>query len=233
MSKGYRVIQISILCYSIEFEQEFTGSIPLYKAAILKHFPSVLEGTNTFNRINLLFDQAPSYDAIIKAIESIAFTKASHPVPVKIWEVPICFDTSFTNDLATVYKGDDQKIEAYRDHFLATTFTLEFYGFMPGFGYLSGLPKALHLPRKNNPSATLQGSVSVGGAQVGVYPQDSPGGWQCLGNCPINWINFIKEPYVFIAIGDKVRFVAIDLNTHQKIRSEITMGQYQPKHTLR
>ena len=194
-----------------------------------KLFPTGTEITNTFNRINLIFSNEYQMDDVVSKVSEIDFNMKGAEGQKKTWKIAICFDSIFPNDLVQIYDGNPQKINAYRAVFLATIFRLEWYGFLPGFGYLSGLPKELHLDRKRNPSPlTRKGTVGVGGAQVGVYPQDSPGGWQNLGNCPLPWINFLEEPYVFITVGDNVRFYEVDLTTHNEIAQSVKRGNYQP-----
>lgn len=230
MLKDCKIIKITPSIYSLHFEKGFKGDLVLIKQRMRQLFPDLIEIANTFNRINLIFPNDQSIKAIESKLNAFDIGRQSADVLTKIWEIPICFDEVFTDDLWTLFDGDLVAINQYRSAFLATTFTLEFYGFLPGFVYLSGLAKELHLNRKDNPNAlTTRGSVGIGGAQVGVYPQDSPGGWQAIGNCPVPWINFTKAPYTFAAIGDKVRFCQVNLAEHKKIVQDVAMRRYKPK----
>lgn len=229
MSKDYKILKITPSVYSIHFIEGLKPSMELSILKLRKLFPTGTEITNTFNRINLIFSNEYQMDDVVSKVSEIDFNMTGAEGQKKTWKIPICFDSIFPNDLVQIYDGNPQKINAYRAVFLATTFRLEWYGFLPGFGYLSGLPKELHLDRKKNPSPlTRKGTVGVGGAQVGVYPQDSPGGWQNLGNCPLPWINLLEEPYVFITVGDNVRFYEVDLTTHNEIAQSVKRGNYQP-----
>ena len=229
MSKDYKILKITCSVYSIHFIEGLKPYMELSILKLRKLFPTGTEITNTFNRINLIFSNEYQMDDVVSKVSEIDFNMKGAEGQKKTWKIPICFDSIFPNDLVQIYDGNPQKINAYRAVFLATTFRLEWYGFLPGFGYLSGLPKELHLDRKKNPSPlTRKGTVGVGGAQVGVYPQDSPGGWQNLGNCPLPWINFLEEPYVFITVGDNVRFYEVDLTTHNEIAQSVKRGNYQP-----
>jgi len=231
VSKDYKILKITPSVYSLHFMEGLKPSIELSILELRKLFPAGTEITNTFNRINLIFPNEYQMDDVVSKVSEIDFNMKGAEGQKRTWKIPICFDSIFPNDLVEIYDGNPQKINAYRAVFLATTFRLEWYGFLPGFGYLSGLPKELHLDRKRNPSPlTRKGTVGVGGAQVGVYPQDSPGGWQNLGNCPLPWINFLEEPYVFITVGDSVRFYEVDLTTHKKIALSVKRGNYQPNY---
>jgi len=80
-------------------------------------------------------------------------------------------------------------------------------GFLPGFAYLLGLPPALQLPRRDVPRLRVPaGSVGIGGAQTGVYPLDSPGGWQLLGRTEQRLFDASLDESSWLLPGDRLRF---------------------------
>ena len=83
-------------------------------------------------------------------------------------------------------------------------------GFLPGFPYLTGLPSSLYTPRRKEPRLKVDaGAVGIGGEQTGIYPINSPGGWNIIGKTPIPLIDStVKEPFLFQQ-GDYVRFFPI------------------------
>ena len=90
----------------------------------------------------------------------------------------------------------------------ATTYFAAFCGFAPGFAYLSGLPQALHLPRRSTPRTLVPaGSLAMASEFTGVYPTASPGGWHLLGSVDVAMFDAAREPAALIAPGDRVRFV--------------------------
>jgi KipI family sensor histidine kinase inhibitor len=83
-----------------------------------------------------------------------------------------------------------------------------FLGFQPGFPYLGGLPERLAMPRHAEPRLRVPaGSVGIGGAQTGVYPLATPGGWQLLGRTPLALFDPMRQEPVLLRSGDRVRFV--------------------------
>ena len=81
-------------------------------------------------------------------------------------------------------------------------------GFAPGFPYLLGLDPGLALPRLATPRPRVPaGSVGIGGAQTGVYPRESPGGWRLIGRTPWTLFDALREPPSLLSPGDRVRFV--------------------------
>ena len=94
-------------------------------------------------------------------------------------------------------------------------------GFLPGFLYLGGLPKDLIMDRKDTPRSHVpKGSVAIGGEQTGIYPVDSPGGWQIIGRTPLSLFDIKKDDPTPIRQGDKVQFYSIDLETYQNLSSD-------------
>ena len=91
-------------------------------------------------------------------------------------------------------------------------------GFLPGFPYLGGLDERLHTPRLSTPRTRIPaGSVGIGGKQTGVYPMESPGGWQLIGRTPLKLFDPAAGmlPY---AAGDRIRFVPIDEGEFERIQ---------------
>ncbi|MFD9338990.1 allophanate hydrolase subunit 1 [Streptomyces sp. NPDC060028] len=88
-----------------------------------------------------------------------------------------------------------------------TGFRVAFCGFAPGFGYLTGLPRHLHLPRRATPrTAVPAGSLALAGEYAGVYPRSSPGGWQLIGSTRAVLWDPRREPAALFAPGVRVRF---------------------------
>lgn len=93
----------------------------------------------------------------------------------------------------------------------AGDYTVAMIGFAPGFPYLLGLDPALALPRLATPRTVVPaGSVAIGGAQTGIYPRESPGGWRLIGRTPLALFDPASNPPALLAPGDRVRFVALE-----------------------
>lgn len=86
-------------------------------------------------------------------------------------------------------------------------YEVAFLGFTPGFGFLTGTPPELRMPRLDTPRARVPaGSVALGGPWAGVYPLDSPGGWRLIGRTEIKLFDPAREPAILLRPGDAVRF---------------------------
>jgi inhibitor of KinA len=90
----------------------------------------------------------------------------------------------------------------------AAVYQVGMMGFTPGFAYLMGLDPDLSTPRLDNPRTLVPaGSVGIAGTQTGVYPLESPGGWQLIGRTDLTLFDPVHEPHFLLAPGDEVRFV--------------------------
>lgn len=122
-----------------------------------------------------------------------------------------------TIHVATTYDGPDlvevatrtglSEDEVVRRH-AAATYTVAFVGFAPGFPYLVGLPRELELPRLPAPRPRVpKGSVAIAGRFAGIYPFETPGGWNLLGTTDAALFDARRAPPALLAAGDVVRFV--------------------------
>ncbi|MBT8273639.1 MAG: 5-oxoprolinase subunit PxpB [Bacteroidia bacterium] len=145
-----------------------------------------------------------------------------------LWRIPVCYDDYFALDLdelSEVKKCD--KSEIIRRHCEAV-YTVYFIGFLPGFLYLGGLHKYLHMPRKAKPRLNLLGgAVGIGGQQTGIYPHDGPGGWNIIGNSPVDLFKADQDKPCFAKAGDRVQFYKVTLEEHQKIKALEATGFYK------
>ncbi|WNI19316.1 5-oxoprolinase subunit B family protein [Actinacidiphila sp. ITFR-21] len=122
-------------------------------------------------------------------------------------ELPVRFDGP---DLAEVAGRWGVTAEEAAGIVADTVFRVAFCGFAPGFGYLTGLPERLHVPRRGTPrTAVPAGSVALAGPYAGVYPRSSPGGWQLIGTTGAALWDPAREPAALLAPGTEVRFRAM------------------------
>lgn len=110
-------------------------------------------------------------------------------------------------DLATVAAATGLGVEEVIRRHSGSEYRCEFCGFAPGFGYLGGLDRALHLPRRESPRTRVPaGAVAIAGPYSAVYPSDSPGGWHLLGRTVVPLWNPTRHPPALLAPGTVVRF---------------------------
>jgi KipI family sensor histidine kinase inhibitor len=136
----------------------------------------------------------------------------------QIWEIPVCYDAEYGYDLGAVALAHRITVNELIALHSSVTYRLHFFGFLPGFPYLNGLPERLHTPRKTVPDRKVDaGSVSIGGRQTGIYTQESPGGWHIIGRSPVVMFDVNRNSPVFASPGDRLKFEPIDVNEMEKM----------------
>ena len=91
-------------------------------------------------------------------------------------------------------------------------------GFLPGFAYMGSVDELIATPRRLSPRITVPaGSVGVAGIQTGIYPMESPGGWQLLGQTPLKIFNKENAHPCLLQAGDEVQFVSISKTTFENL----------------
>ena len=142
---------------------------------------------------------------------------AELPEKNRVVEIPVCYDQEYAPDLLRMsYEKKIGVQEIIQTHF-SRTYRVYMIGFLPGFAYLGQIEERLTSPRKEKPSPVLAGSVGIAGKQTGIYPLNSPGGWNIIGRTPLKLFNIENDPPVILQSGDDVKFYPIDLRTFNEL----------------
>lgn len=124
--------------------------------------------------------------------------------------LPVCYGGKCGPDLPEVAQHTGLSAAQVIAQHKAVTYDVRAIGFAPGFPYLGGLPGRLRTPRRKTPRTRVPaGTVGIGGGQTGVYPLESPGGWQLIGRTPERLFQPENNPPVLLRCGDRVRFSPI------------------------
>jgi KipI family sensor histidine kinase inhibitor len=125
-------------------------------------------------------------------------------------ELPVIYGGDAGPDLEDVARHTGIAAERVVEVHCAAEYFVYFVGFSTCFPYLGGLPAELATPRLSAPRKLVpEGSVAIGGAQAGVYPLASPGGWRLIGRTPVKLFDVERVPPPLLRMGDRVRFVAV------------------------
>ncbi len=146
----------------------------------------------------------------------------------KQWRIPVCYDDFFAIDLDDMASAKNCSKEAIIKRHSQMSYTVYCVGFLPGFLYLGGLDGTLFTPRKATPRLKVEkGAIAIGGKQTGVYPMESPGGWNIIGNTPISFFDASKSTPCFAKPGDRITFYAVSLKTYYNTKALVDAGVYQ------
>jgi KipI family sensor histidine kinase inhibitor len=150
-------------------------------------------------------EKRPSEEDILALVDE-ALNQHAAAFNSNLVEIKISYNGE---DLAAVASATAMSPEAVATLHSEATYSAAFCGFAPGFAYLTGLPKELHLPRREQPRDRVpRGSVAIAGEYSGVYPSASPGGWHLLGTSTATLFDPDREVPALINPGDRVRFVS-------------------------
>jgi inhibitor of KinA len=193
-------------------------------ALLKKNLPAGVEAVvPAYRSLSILYDPLATTTArlaeILHALEA-DFCAAQIAEP-KVVPIPVCYGGEFGPDIGVVAEHTglaEQEIVAVH---ASVDYPIYMIGFTPGFCYLGGLDRRLQTPRRKTPRTNLPaGSVGVAESQTGVYPVESPGGWQIIGQTPLRlFAPARKNPFLYEA-GDRIRFVPVAEAEFRRLREK-------------
>lgn len=125
----------------------------------------------------------------------------------ELFEIPVTYDGEDLSDVAAFLGCTINEVV---ERHTQATYTVAFTGFAPGFAYMTCDDPGFDVPRRKSPRIKIPaGSVAIAGKFGGIYPSDSPGGWQLLGTTPLAMWDTTRERAALLAPGDRVRFCDI------------------------
>ena len=150
----------------------------------------------------VVLDRAPA-DTDLARLRRLAAVPAADDDAGRV-TLDVVFDGP---DLADVARLTGRSADALVTDLTTVELTVAFTGFAPGFGYLTGLPAALHVPRRETPRTRVPaGSLGLAGPYAGIYPRASPGGWQLVGRTDAVLFDVERDPPALLRPGTRVRF---------------------------
>lgn len=158
------------------------------------------------------------------------YGEKSESVPEQryLWRLPVCYDLNFGIDLEEISEKLQLSIPEIITQHTENIYRVFGIGFLPGFMYLGGLPTTLEVPRKATPRLKVEkGAVGLAGKQTGLYPQESPGGWNIIGNCSVSIFNAERKVPCMVSVGDQIQFYAISRAAYDLHKIEGEVGIYK------
>jgi KipI family sensor histidine kinase inhibitor len=177
------------------------------------------------NRVEGVVETVPGYRSLLIVYDPLKITlsalkerlnklhttidRSEIPKP-RTLEIPVVYGGECGPDLNWVAEYHKLSPEEVVRFHTGTTYRVYMIGFTPGFAYMGQLPEAIATPRRETPrTAVPRGSVGIAQSQTGVYPVESPGGWQIIGRTPLRLFDPEKWPPTPLEMGDLVKFLSI------------------------
>ncbi|MEW9125004.1 MAG: 5-oxoprolinase subunit PxpB, partial [Thermotaleaceae bacterium] len=150
-------------------------------------------------------------------------------------EIPTCYHEDFGPDIHFVAQQNQLSIDEVISIHSNNEYLIYMLGFTPGYCYLGGMSEKIAAPRLSKPrTAVAAGSVGIAGTQTGIYPIESPGGWQLIGRTPLDLYNPAREENpILLEAGNYIRFLPITKEEYRDIQQNINQNCYQVKKYLK
>jgi KipI family sensor histidine kinase inhibitor len=175
----------------------------------------VTEAVPTYRSLLVHYDPATiDFDTLGQRLLALAQSPAEATSAARRWRIPVAYGGEHGIDLEDVAKSLNTTPDEIVARHVAGNYRVAMIGFTPGWSYLSGLAKSLHMPRRQNPRLlTPAGTISIGGVQTGVQCLAGPSGWHLLGRTPVRTYQLHRNPTFLLEPGDYVTFSRVDAKT--------------------
>jgi len=197
----------------VEFTALIDSSINAAAVALtnsLRMCPGIIEVTPSYRSVLLEYDPVfYTYPAIVELVQTapISFTTTDSKT---VCEIPVCYGGEYGPDIDTVARLNSITVNEVISIHSEREYQVYMLGFLPGFPYLGGLSSKIATPRLDNPRLVIPaGAVGIAGTQTGIYPINSPGGWQLIGRTPLKLFDPNRPQPFLLAAGNWLRFVPI------------------------
>lgn len=195
-----------------------------------KHIDGIEEVLPTYRSILIMYDPIKAeYDEIVRILEDLG-NKISlgEKEEIRIVEIPTLYGGEFGPDINFVAEHNNIAVDEVIKIHTGTDYLVYMLGFTPGFTYLGGMSDKIAAPRLSTPRKKIPaGSVGIAGSQTGMYPSETPGGWQLIGRTPLKLYDPLKEPPVLLNAGDYVRYVSITEDEYTEIQKQVEQDSYK------
>lgn len=226
MAESPKIFPLGDNCVTIDFGNEISVELNTKAISLASHlgtntFPGFIEAVPAYSSVAVFYrlvevrKNFPEYDSGFDAVARIvrdALTQTHHAIDIKsrVVEIPVDFSDSGALDLNVVAEFAGISPEEVIERFIARSYRVYMLGFLPGFAYMGEVDEIIAAPRKDSPRIKVpKGSVGIASRQTGIYPLESPGGWQIIGRTNAEMFSADRDPPCLLSPGDDVRFVRI------------------------
>ena len=226
--KDFHLVPAGDSALILEFEARIDPAINARVVAVAGAIQAaalagVRDAVPTYHSVAVFFDPLRTdYNGLVAALERGARqpdpATSRDPIPIRI---PVCYGDDYGPDLTGVAAfGRMSEADVVSVH-SGATYRVFMLGFVPGFAYMGPVDARIAAPRHATPRVRVPlGSVGIAGAQTGIYPAETPGGWQLIGRTPVKPFDLSRASPFLVQAGDVVQFYPIDRSEFDRCRKE-------------
>lgn len=200
-----------------------------YQLKKLSH-PGITDVIPSYSSITICYDviliklNSETTITVFDIIRGIVEKVLQEPIvltdnPGQLVKIPVCFDKEFAPDINEIEKVRNISVNDIIDLFTNREYRVYMLGFLPGFAYMGEVNEKITMPRKKQPVTVEAGSVGIAGKQTGIYPLQSPGGWQIIGKTPLKLFDTNRTKPALLNPGDSIQFYSINKDEFEDIKS--------------
>jgi inhibitor of KinA len=194
-------------------EQLNTRVLAIYDWLGTHRFEGIIDRIAAYSSVSVFYDPTQVCDrtAISKWLME-AWWQTAVTLPQskgRDIRIPVCYEGEYAPDLEAVAREKGLSRREMIELHCSVAYRIYMIGFLPGFPYMGKIDPRLEIPRKMRPVPVIAGGVGIAGLQTGIYPQNSPGGWQIIGRTPLRLFDREADPPVMLLTGDQVRFYPV------------------------
>jgi len=218
------------LSFGEEISTEINRTIRAFGYALsVRGIAGIVETVPTYRSVTIHYKpEIIRHDALVEALASIVDGLGAVALPASsVLEIPVLYGGEMGPDLNFVAAHTGLLPDEVVNTHTSAPYLIYMLGFTPGFTYLGGMSKQIATPRLKTPRVRIPaGSVGIAGEQTGVYPIESPGGWQLIGRTPVKMYDPHRATPILPVAGDYIRFVSITEAEFTRIEAEAARGTY-------
>jgi KipI family sensor histidine kinase inhibitor len=210
-----RIFPLGDSAATIEFGNAISADLNGRSIALAQNlseapFAGMIETAPAYASATVFYDnQLTQFETVKRELEKrselIAFAESGESMLI---EIPILISDETAPDLARVAEFAALSIDETLELFLSGTYRVYMLGFLPGFAYMGEVDNRIACPRLETPRTKVpRGSVGIAGKQTGIYPLESPGGWNIIGRTEVRMFDPDSDTPCIVKPGDEVRFI--------------------------
>ncbi len=211
--------QACIICFEEKISHQVHHQVmSAYQFFHTGEIKGITELIPSYNSLTIVYNtKITPFEELKMMVDNVDLQKTGYIG--QTFQMPVCYENAADQDVFCQATG--LSWSEIVDIHISSSYLVYMMGFLPGFLYMGEVDERIQLPRKKIPRKKVEvGSVGIAGAQTGVYPIASPGGWNIMGRTPVTLFNPSSAKPFPVEIGDEITFYPITKSEFMTIKSD-------------